>query len=232
MDNQNAPSIIAQARARKTPITCAEVLNPLAALADESRLRILELLAAEGEVRGQDLINKLELSQPNLSRHLKTLVAARLVQERRAGDTNKLYQLNGAAIEDLCAKLTQLFSPDNAQAIVMVAQAQALRNAALRGVALEVQPFLDDQGRVAHFSTKLKEQQMVLAYLINKIALDRSYTEREITQLIDDWVNPDARKRRLYGVDAVTLRRALIEEITLPSRLRRTSDGAKYWRES
>ena len=232
MDNQNAPSIIAQARARKTPITCAEVLNPLAALADESRLRILELLAAEGEVRGQDLINKLELSQPNLSRHLKTLVAARLVQERRAGDTNKLYQLNGAAIEDLCAKLTQLFSPDNAQANVMVAQAQALRNAALRGVALEVQPFLDDQGRVAHFSTKLKEQQMVLAYLINKIAMDRSYTEREITQLIDDWVNPDARKRRLYGVDAVTLRRALIEEITLPSRLRRTSDGAKYWRES
>lgn len=232
MDNQNAPSIIAQARARKTPITCAEVLNPLAALADESRLRILELLAAEGEVRGQDLINKLELSQPNLSRHLKTLVAARLVQERRAGDTNKLYQLNGAAIEDLCAKLTQLFSPDNAQANVMVAQAQALRNAALRGVALEVQPFLDDQGRVAHFSTKLKEQQMVLAYLINKIALDRSYTEREITQLIDDWVNPDARKRHLYGVDAVTLRRALIEEITLPSRLRRTSDGAKYWRES
>jgi ArsR family transcriptional regulator len=61
------------------------------ALADESRLRILELLAAEGEVRGQDLINKLELSQPNLSRHLKTLVAARLMQERRAGDTNKLY---------------------------------------------------------------------------------------------------------------------------------------------
>lgn len=232
MDNQNAPSIIAQARARKTPITCAEVLNPLAALADESRLRILELLAAEGEVRGQDLINKLELSQPNLSRHLKTLVAAGLVQERRAGDTNKLYQLNGAAIEDLCAKLTQLFSSDNAQANVMVAQAQALRNAALRGVALEVQPFLDDQGRVAHFSTKLKEQQMVLAYLINKIALDRSYTEREITQLIDDWVNPDARKRRLYGVDAVTLRRALIEEITLPRRLRRTSDGAKYWRES
>ena len=201
------------------------------ALADESRLRILELLAAEGEVRGQDLINKLELSQPNLSRHLKTLVAARLVQERRAGDTNKLYQLNGAAIEDLCAKLTQLFSPDNAQANVMVAQAQALRNAALRGVALEVQPFLDDQGRVAHFSTKLKEQQMVLAYLINKIAMDRSYTEREITQLIDDWVNPDARKRRLYGIDAVTLRRALIEEITLPSRLRRTSDGARYWRE-
>lgn len=232
MDNQNNPSIAAQARARKTPITRAEVLNPLAALADESRLRILELLAAEGEVRGQDLINKLELSQPNLSRHLKTLVAARLVQERRAGDTNKLYQLNGAAIEDLCAKLTQLFSPDNAQANVMAAQAQALRNAALRGVALEVQPFLDDQGRVAHFSTKLKEQQMVLAYLINKIALDRSYTEREITQLIDDWVNPDARKRRLYGVDAVTLRRALIEESTLPSRLRRTSDGAKYWRES
>ncbi|MBU6360525.1 MAG: DUF2087 domain-containing protein [Chloroflexi bacterium] len=101
----------------------------------------------------------------------------------------------------------------------------------MRGVALEVQPFLDDQGRVAHFSTKLKEQQMVLAYLINKIAMDRSYTEREITQLIDDWVNPDARKRRLYGIDAVTLRRALIEEITLPSRLRRTSDGARYWRE-
>ncbi|MCW1967554.1 MAG: metalloregulator ArsR/SmtB family transcription factor [Anaerolineae bacterium] len=215
-------------RQRTAPITRAEVLHPLTALADDGRLRILELLAAEGELRGQDLMLKLDLSQPNLSRQIKPLVAARLVQERRAGDTNKLYKLNLAAIEDLCAKLPQLLSPDNAQANVMVAQTQALRQAALQGVAPEVQPFLDDHGRVLHFSTKLKEQQWVLAYLINKIAIDRTYNEREMTQLLDDWVSPEARSRRLYGVDAVTLRRALVEE----SSLRRTSDGAKYWREA
>lgn len=214
------------ARQRTAPITRVEVLHPLTALADDGRLRILEVLAAEGELRGQDLMLKLELSQPNLSRQIKPLVAARLVQERRAGDTNKLYKLNLAAIEDLCAKLPQLFSPDNAQANMAVAHAQAMRQAALQGVAPEVQPFLDDHGRVLHFSTKLKEQQLVLAYLMTKIAIDRTYNEREMTQLLDDWVSPDARSRRLYGVDAVTLRRALVEEAALC----RTSDGAKYWR--
>lgn len=213
-------------RQRTAPITRVEVLHPLTALADDGRLRILEVLAAEGELRGQDLMLKLELSQPNLSRQIKPLVAARLVQERRAGDTNKLYKLNLAAIEDLCAKLPQLFSPDNAQANMVVAHAQAMRQAALQGVAPEVQPFLDDHGRVLHFSTKLKEQQLVLAYLMTKIAIDRTYNEREMTQLLDDWVSPDARSRRLYGVDAVTLRRALVEEAALC----RTSDGAKYWR--
>ena len=77
---------------------------------------------------------------------------------------------------------------------------------------------------MAHFSTKLAEQKRVLDYLIGKIAPGREYTEREITTLIAGWIAPDQGR---FGIDAVTLRRALIEE----NALRRTPNGSKYWRE-
>ena len=89
---------------------------------------------------------------------------------------------------------------------------------------LEARAFLDEAGRVVHFSTKRAEQKRVLDYLIGKIAPGREYTEREITALIAGWIAPNQGR---FGIDAVTLRRALIEE----SSLRRTSNGSKYWRE-
>jgi hypothetical protein len=71
-----------------------------------------------------------------------------------------------------------------------------------------------------------------LDYLITKFAPEKTYTEREATDLIAQWVKKESRfddksKPSRYGIDAVTLRRALIEE----NNLRRTKDGSKYWRE-
>jgi DNA-binding transcriptional ArsR family regulator len=76
---------------RRDPLRRAEVLGPLNALADDTRLRILELLVEHGEQRAQEIIAQLEGSQGNVSRHLKQLVGAGLARERRAGDANKLY---------------------------------------------------------------------------------------------------------------------------------------------
>lgn len=52
-------------------------------LADERRLRILELLSAEGEVTVGELARKLELSQPNVSNHLACLRWCGFVEARR-----------------------------------------------------------------------------------------------------------------------------------------------------
>ena len=76
---------------RRDPLRRAEVLGPLNTLADETRLRILELLVEQGELRAQEIIAQLEGSQGNVSRHLKQLLGAGFVRERRAGDANKLY---------------------------------------------------------------------------------------------------------------------------------------------
>ncbi|MCG6886653.1 MAG: metalloregulator ArsR/SmtB family transcription factor [Proteobacteria bacterium] len=54
-------------------------------LADETRLRSLVLMMAEGELCVCELTYALGVSQPKISRHLAQLREARLVQDRRAG---------------------------------------------------------------------------------------------------------------------------------------------------
>jgi len=72
------------------PLTISETPNPallartFQALADENRIRILELLG-EGELCVCDLASALGLSQPLLSFHLRTLREAGLVSARKQG---------------------------------------------------------------------------------------------------------------------------------------------------
>ena len=61
--------------------TLNETLVTLRAAAEETRLRILALLA-EGELSVSDLTYILGQSQPRISRHLKLLVEAGLVERR------------------------------------------------------------------------------------------------------------------------------------------------------
>lgn len=55
------------------------------ALTDETRLRILALLLAEGELCVCDIIAALELPQSTISRHLAYLRKTRWVADRRCG---------------------------------------------------------------------------------------------------------------------------------------------------
>src|SRR4249920_1455185 len=61
-----------------------ETLDILRAAAEETRLRILALLG-EGELSVSDLTDILGQSQPRISRHLKLLVEAGLVERHREG---------------------------------------------------------------------------------------------------------------------------------------------------
>lgn len=76
-----------------------EITVRLNALADDIRLSILKLLAAEGELRSQDIMDKLGLSQSAASRHLKQLSATGYLSERRCSGA-KCYNINAARIED------------------------------------------------------------------------------------------------------------------------------------
>jgi ArsR family transcriptional regulator len=212
---------------RIAPIQRTEVLGPLSALADDARLRLLELLAANGEMRGQDLVTQMDVSQPNVSRHLKQLVGAGLVEERRAGDANKLYRLNAGGVRSLFEKLEMLLSEANAQAALAQHAAKTQRNAALATYSPDLRPFVDEHGRVTNFSTKPKEQKPVLLYLLSKFVPSRRYTEREVTELITAWLVPAKSRFGDYVIDYVTLRRALVDEMGL----QRAKDGSVYWRE-
>lgn len=67
-----------------SPTTDARVLTLLSALADERRLRIVEILR-DGERCVCQIQPALDISQPLLSHHLRVLREAGLVRDRRQG---------------------------------------------------------------------------------------------------------------------------------------------------
>jgi DNA-binding transcriptional ArsR family regulator len=85
-------------------LTRAELLVRLSALADDTRLSILRLVAEQGELRSQDVISLLNLSQSGASRHLQQLTAAGFLSERRCNGA-KCYHLNGERVDDTLAAL-------------------------------------------------------------------------------------------------------------------------------
>ncbi len=71
--------------------------GPFEALADPNRRAILELLG-EGERSVQQLADELPISRPAVSRHLRLLKEAGLVEPEVVG-TRRVYRLQGEGIE-------------------------------------------------------------------------------------------------------------------------------------
>ena len=62
-----------------------QLASMFAALSDPVRLRLLSLIAAEGEICACDLVEPVGKSQPTVSHHLKVLHEAGLVERDRRG---------------------------------------------------------------------------------------------------------------------------------------------------
>lgn len=71
-----------------------------AALSDETRFHIVERLMKDGELPAGDLVSKSEISGPAISRHLKVLREAGLVQQRAEG-TKRLYAVRPEALKSI-----------------------------------------------------------------------------------------------------------------------------------
>lgn len=83
----------------------AEILIRVNALADDTRLRILKLVSEEGELRSQDIMDRVELSQSAVSRHLKQLSATGYLYERRC-EGAKCYTLNPDRVQDTLSAIS------------------------------------------------------------------------------------------------------------------------------
>jgi DNA-binding transcriptional ArsR family regulator len=77
----------------------ADIVVRLSALADDNRLRILELVSGDEELSSQDIMANLGFSQSAASRHLKQLSATGYLSERRCNGA-KCYRLNAERVED------------------------------------------------------------------------------------------------------------------------------------
>jgi DNA-binding transcriptional ArsR family regulator len=77
----------------------AEIVVRLGALADDTRLRILQAVSEAGELSSQQIMADLGLSQSAASRHLKQLSATGYLSARRCNGA-KCYALDQERIED------------------------------------------------------------------------------------------------------------------------------------
>ena len=115
--------------------------------------------------------------------------------------------------------LRQLLSSHNVQAVSKLEQTAMLLNQVRSATPPALHALLDEQGRITRWSSKQKDQQAMLAYLVEKFEPEHSYSEREVNDLLQQWY---------LDADYVLVRRSLIDS----GLLRRTKDGARYWRDA
>ena len=81
----------------------------------------------------------------------------------------------------------------------------------------DIRPFLQEDGRLTALPVKRRKQLTALYYLSTKFESDRTYTEGEVNDLLDDWTTFH---------DPATLRREMYNTCLLE----RTRDCSTYWR--
>ena len=193
---------------RSVPVRRPELQARLSALADETRLRILELLARRDEMLAQEIIVALELSQSSVSRHLKQLVSLGYLYERRGEGANKTYRLSPFYIDRTMQALGRLVAGEEVR-IASEMQDETQSH--------ELRRFLDRSGKLALWPpAKQRDKLLILAYLVTFFEQGRVYNEKEVNELL-----------LLHSTvkDAAALRRALYEYRFMD----RTRDGSQYW---
>jgi DNA-binding transcriptional ArsR family regulator len=83
-------------------------MQGLTALADPTRQRIVEMLAA-GAMSSGDIARRFDISAPAISQHLKTLRAARLVRVR-AQAQKRFYELDPEGVTELADWIARIRS--------------------------------------------------------------------------------------------------------------------------
>jgi DNA-binding transcriptional ArsR family regulator len=170
------------------------------ALADESRLRIVGLLA-NGERSVQDLAAQLGLKEPTVSHHLAILKAQGLVTVRAEGAT-RWHALDASALERLVK-----------QVLVKPLEAPVRPPPADEPEARVLAAFLDQDERLKEIPANRRKRVVILKWLARMFEMDRFYKEAEINACL-----------KTRHPDFATLRRELVGH-----RMLGRDDGV-YWR--
>lgn len=183
-----------------------ELLLRLGALADPTRLQILQLFAEQDQLTAQEIMAQLSLTQSTVSRQLRAL--APYLQESRGTGAGKRYTFNPTQVnltfralkEALAGMPTEEDAPDERE-----------------GQPGDLRRFMNRKGLVASFPARLGDKELVLKYLAERFEPGREYSEKQVNDLLMRYIAFD---------DYVTVRRYLCDYGLLD----RTRDGARYWR--
>ncbi|MGW9530382.1 DUF2087 domain-containing protein [Paenibacillus terrae] len=167
-----------------------KMVNYHKALADSTRMRIL-LLLSRGEMHGQALAEKLNLSQPTVTHHASKLREAGLIKERR--DKNTVYFTLNPELIRQHAEATVRFIFEKGEGEEEMSEVnETLEATVLRN-------FFSKDGKLRQIPSQYKKKLIVLQLLAEKLEPGRVYPEREL----NEWI-------KQYHEDFATIRRELI----------------------
>jgi len=181
--------------------TTPDLVEFFKALADETRLKIVGLLASES-YSGEVLAERLGIKPATVSHHLARLAEAGLVTARMDGHS-KLYSLRLDAVH---AMANRLLARDT-----LPEAARELEGAAYDRRVLS--DFLLPDGRLKKIPAQQKKLLVVLRHLLNEFEPGRTYPEKEVNAILG----------RVHPYTA-SLRRAMIEYKLM------AREGGQYWR--
>ena len=158
----------------------------LKALADESRLKILGLLAGQ-ERSVKELAAQLKLKEPTVSHHLARLQEIGLVSMRAEGTTHR-YRLEAATLHRLSR---ELFTPTQVASIADSVEAENWELKVLRTYF--------DGDTLTRIPATRKKRDVVLKWLVNRFEEGVRYPEARVNEIL-----------KRHHPDSATLRREFI----------------------
>ncbi len=167
-------------------MTCRSCCAILKALADQSRLRLIGVLA-NGERSVEELAALLDLRVATVSHHLYLLKDLDLVSMRAEGNTH-VYRLNGKGL----GRINKLLNAPERLAVIEHVEGDVWERKVLGD-------FFEGD-RLKGIPAYQKKRLVILKWLANQFEWGRTYTEAEVNVLIKQY-HPDTAALRRYLVD-------------------------------
>lgn len=180
-----------------------DLLTFFKALADDTRLKIVGLLAREAQ-SGEALAAMLGLKPATISHHLAKLAEAGLVSTRMDGHS-KFYELR---LDMIHAMAERLLAEETLPQVTQDVDAEAFDRKVVRD-------FTRRDGSLKEIPAAQKKLLAILRHVARAFQPGQVYTEKHINL-----------KLSRFHADTASLRRHLISY----KLLEREADGARYWR--
>ncbi len=164
------------------------------ALADESRLKIVGILANQ-ECSVEELAALMQLKEPTVSHHLAKLKQLNLVTMRPDGNS-RLYQLDSEVLQSISR---EIFTAEKIASFMEGIDTEAWESKVMKNYLEADTKSLNGMQRLKEIPASRKKRLVILKWLANKFDLEVQYPERTVNEIL-----------KRYHSDCATLRRELI----------------------
>ncbi|KAB7669345.1 metalloregulator ArsR/SmtB family transcription factor [Bacillus sp. B1-b2] len=169
-------------------------------IGDPTRIKIISLLANR-PWHGQGLAEKLGLTAPTITHHLKKLREINVVYERR--DKNTIYfYLNQSVLLQQTESLRKLVTEDDStMSITKEEEAKIIAN------------FFTEEGRLKNIPSQRKKKLIIFKQLLKGLEFGKKYQEKELNEYIKKYFDDYATIRREFIINHFMYRENSIYEL-------------------